>query len=357
MILAGDIGGTNCRLALYETATAVTQRTPSYVLKLKIADFAHQDGWKHAIQTFLQHCKIKQSKRVIQQVCLGMAGPISEKLKLGRVCTLINVSHREGWTISEFALGEMFDCQPNRAFIINDMEAIAYAIPMLQADELIDLNPKANPQIGNQALIAAGTGLGELLLYWDRVRQAHLPSASEGGHSDFAPRTEQQWQLWQYVRDLQLDADCPNCIVWERLVSGSGLVKIYQFLWHAQHGSNASPIDKLAEAAAYITDTALSNKDAISVDALTLFMQLYGAEAGNLALKYWAVNGVFIGGGIAPKIWNQDQGNAFFDVFMQSFTNKEDVYAEKNAMMPVKMILNTDIGLLGAAQCTISNNN
>ncbi|MEK7990085.1 MAG: ROK family protein [Thiotrichaceae bacterium] len=354
MILAGDIGGTNCRLALYENAASVNKRTPAYILKLKIADFAHQNGWKQAIQTFLQHCKIEQPKQTIQQVCLGMAGPISEQVELGRTCTLINVSHREGWTISEQALREMFDCQA--AFIINDMEAIAYAIPMLQADELVDLNPDAMPQIGNQALIAAGTGLGELLLYWDRMRQTHLPSASEGGHSDFAPRTEQQWRLWQYVRDLQLDSDCPNCIVWERLVSGSGLVKIYQFLWQTQHSSNESPIDKLAEPAEYITNTALSNQDATSVEALTLFMQLYGAEAGNLALKYWAVNGVFIGGGIAPKIWNQAQGKVFFDPFMQSFTDKEDVYAEKNAMMPVKMILNTDIGLLGAAQCAISHN-
>ncbi|MCV6637677.1 ROK family protein [Candidatus Albibeggiatoa sp. nov. NOAA] len=350
MILAGDIGGTNCRLALYANAEAVKQRKPSSVLKLKIADFAHAEGWKQAVQHFLQHCNV--DTQAIQQVCFGMAGPVSEKPELGRVCTLINVSHREGWTISEQALKDLFNCQA--AFIINDMEAIAYAIPMLQTDELIDLNPDANPQIGNQALIAAGTGLGELLLFWERVNQKHLPSASEGGHSDFAPRTERQWQLWQYVKDLQQGSDCPNCIVWERLVSGSGLVKIYQFLWQMHRGLSESPIDNLSEPAAYITDTALSNQDTISVETLKLFMQLYGAEAGNLALKYWAVNGVFIGGGIAPKIWNQGQGKVFFEIFMQSFTNKEDVYAEKNAMMPVKMILNTDIGLLGAAQCAIS---
>lgn len=351
MILAGDIGGTNCRLALYQTKETIFSRKVYKLEKFHIKDFSDNQGWRYAVEQFLASCGI--TKQDIKAVCLGMAGPVEEHQELDRTCSLINVDNPNLWTISEHDLREMFDCNEKQAFIINDMEAIAYAIPMLSDSELVELNPNAENKIGNQALIAAGTGLGQLILCWDRMNQTHIPSPTEGGHSTFAAQGEKHWKLRKYLQKINVSGS--DCVSYEQIVSGSGLVKIYQFLCTSDK-SKSSHLDTInvKDQAAYITETALSGKDKTSVEALEIFMQIFGDEAGNLALKYWAVNGIFIGGGIAPKVWKNGVGKSFFDIFMTAFTTKEHVFANKNAMRSVKIITNEDIGLLGAAKCAVS---
>ncbi len=359
MILAGDIGGTNCRLALYQSKQSINNREIHKLEKFYIKDFSANQGWKDAIDQFLVSCGIKNIKQDIEAVCLGMAGPVEEHQGVGRICSLTNVNNPKLWTIAEHDLREMFACNEKQAFIINDMEAIAYAIPMLNDDELVELNPHAEVKIGNQALIAAGTGLGQLVLCWDRMNQIHIPSPTEGGHSTFAALEDVQWKLRKHLqKDNESNARLyPDCVSYEQVVSGSGLVKIYQFLVSSKPKSNKLETVEPKDQAAYITKTALSGEDKISVEALTIFMQAFGDEAGNLALKYWAVNGVFIGGGIAPKVWQNGAGRSFFDVFMAAFSKKEDSFADKNATRSVKIITNEDIGLLGAAKCAVSYSN
>jgi glucokinase len=355
MILAGDIGGTNCRLALYQTRESIYSRKLYKLEKFYIKDFSDNQGWKYAVEQFLASCGVQNAKQDIEAICLGMAGPVEEYQGVGRICSLTNVGNPNLWTISEHDLREMFDCNEKQAFIINDMEAIAYAIPMLSDSELVELNPSAENKIGNQALIAAGTGLGQLILCWDRMNQTHIPSPTEGGHSSFAVLEEKHWKLKKYLQKINVGRSCPDCVSYEQVVSGSGLVKIYQFLC-ATDKSKANHLDIInaKNQAAYITETALSNKDETSVEALNIFMDIFGDEAGNLALKYWAVNGIFIGGGIAPKVWQNGAGKRFFDIFMAAFSKKENGYADKNAMRPVKIITNEDIGLLGSAKCAVS---
>jgi glucokinase len=342
MILAADIGGTNCRLALYRTSQDVANRRDYCSEKWQIADFAANQGLVYAIEQFLRNCGISDKQQAISAVCLGMAGPIEEHQTKGRICSLTNVANPLLWTISEYDLCQLFNVE--KAFIINDMEAVAYTIAQLGATELVAINPNAQAKIGNRALIAPGTGLGQLLLMWDR-QQIHIPVASEGGHSNFAAFDQLQWRLKTYLQDAQKI----TCISYEHLISGSGLVKIYQFLCADQPQLYPNNLPSTAPAA-YITDTALSGNDITSVAALNIFMQIFGEEAGNLALKYWAVNGVFIGGGIAPKIWQHGAGKQFFAVFMQSFSNKEGRYAEILAGIPVQIIVNDNMGLLGAAK-------
>jgi glucokinase len=353
MILAGDIGGNNCRLAVYEHTTDVEQRSPKWVDYLKVSHYVtdqQQTGWRKALQAFLNKHKINQ-QGVIQTVCLGMAGPVEENEKAERFCKLTNVA--DEWLISEADLREFFHLDFGKTFVINDMEAIAYAIPLLKPNEWVSLNEgTAREKIGNRALIAAGTGLGELIMVWNREKRKHLPSPSEGGHTDFAPCNEEQRQVWEFAKtqNEQKGVKCPECVCYEQVVSGSGLVLIYQAL--TRHESSTPVKEKLArgeDPAPYITATALQG-DLMSKRALEVFMQIYGAEAGNLALKYLARNGVYLGGGISPQIWHHGKGKPFFDIFLQYFAKKPGRFAEDNAQTPVRLILNTDIGLMGAAK-------
>ena len=223
--------------------------------------------------------------------------------------------------------------------MLNDLEATAYGILWLRSDEMEVLNV-GNPPKKRQALalIAAGTGLGEGILFWDG--QSYRPMPSEGGHTDFAPSNDQEIELLRYLRGQYLH------VSYERLLSGPGLHAIYEFLRDTKKNEPTWLAEKIkvGNPAAEIAQAGLQGQAEIAKQALELFASIYGAEAGNLALKALSLDGVYVGGGIAPKLITKLQDGTF----MKAFTNKGR-YKRLMSQMPVKVIMNQQTALLGAA--------
>ncbi|MFZ5570218.1 MAG: glucokinase [Thermodesulfobacteriota bacterium] len=319
MILAGDIGGTNTRLAI----VAVVEGRVRIVAEETFAS-REEPSLESALRKFL-------GKHVfpLERAGLGVAGPVRQ----GR-CEATNLP----WIIDSHEIASEFGL--SRVGLINDLEAKACGIADLEPEELETLNPGIPDVRGNQAVIAAGTGLGEAVLIWDATE--YRPFASEGGHADFAPRNRLEMELLDFLLKRH-----PRVSV-ERLVSGQGLLNIYQFLKEKQ---NVVEQDWLAEQLrqqdppAVISRNALDGRSPLCMEALDLFTALYGAEAGNLALKVMATGGIYLGGGIAPKIVAKLRE----PVFMNAFTAKGRMKPLLQAM-PVRVILNTGIALIGAAR-------
>ena len=320
-LLAGDIGGTSTRLAIFEA-----QVDSAVALAEKRYPSQDYDGLEAILAAFTAEHPI-----AIQHACFGIAGPIRE----GRA-SLPNLP----WTIAAQALASQLKLE--RVWLINDLEANAYGIALLKPQDFVVLNPGVAAP-GNAAVISAGTGLGEAGLAWDGQR--HLPFATEGGHSDFAPRDALDMELLLY---LQARFDH---VSYERVVSGPGLASIYQFLRDSGHGKESPAIAasmRSGDAAAVISGAALERRCALCVQALALFVRAYGAEAGNLALKTLATSGVFLGGGIAPKILPALTTGEFMAAFVAKGRMKSLMQA-----MPVSVILNPSTALLGAARCGV----
>jgi len=225
--------------------------------------------------------------------------------------------------------------------LINDLEANAYGIAALEPNDFDVLNAGAPDAEGNQAIISAGTGLGEAGLTWDGTQ--HRPFATEGGHSDLAPRNHLEMELLGYLlKQFQR-------VSYERVVSGPGLLNIYRFLRDTGRGEEPAWLaEKMRDQdpGAVVSQAAFDGKSDLCVQALDLFVSLYGAEAGNLALKLLATGGVYLGGGIAPKIISKLQD----PIFLNAFTAKGRLKPLLQAM-PVRVILNDRTALLGAARC------
>lgn len=319
MILAGDVGGTHTRLAFFQERgdglTAVAEETfPS-------REFA-------SLEAVLR--KFREGRPFpITGACVGIAGPVRH----GR-CDATNLH----WVVEAGRLARELGLE--RAGLINDLEANAWGIALLEARDVAVLQGGAPDASGNAAIISAGTGLGEAGLYWDG--KEHRPFATEGGHTDFAPRNRLESELLEYLlKQFQR-------VSYERVVSGPGLLNIYRFL---RDGGRAEEPPWLAEAMrqedppAVIAQAALDGKSELCVQALDLFVSLYGAEAGNLALKVLATGGVYLGGGIAPRIVQKLRE----PVFLDAFTFKGRMRALLQAM-PVRVILNDRVALLGAAR-------
>jgi glucokinase len=242
------------------------------------------------------------------------------------------------WELDSRVLAQKLDI--NHLFLINDLEANGYGIPELSADKIFTLSVGDPSAAGNRGLIAAGTGLGEAVLVWNG--KAHVPMASEGGHTDFAPRNEDEIDLLRYLKRT-----LNGRVSYERVVSGLGIANLYAFLrdekgmseppWLKERMANEDPN-------AVIGELAESGESDLCVRTLEMFISSYGAEAGNLALKILSVGGIFIGGGIAPKILNLIRKGGF----MQAFTDKGRLSAllEKT---PVYIILESRAALIGAA--------
>ena len=230
------------------------------------------------------------------------------------------------------------------AWLINDLEANAWGIGALDVKDVVTLNQVKGETIGNRAVISAGTGLGEAGMYWDG--KEHHIFASEGGHSDFAPRDELETDLLRYLHGKF------GHVSYERIVSGPGLVNVFHFLRDTGHGKEPQWLtDEMqrTDPAAAISKAALAGKDALSEHALDLFVSVYGAEAGNLALKVMATGGVYLGGGIAPKLLSKLAG----PLFMHAFVSKGRMQPLLESI-PVRVITNTNAALLGAARCAKS---
>src|SRR5437867_487207 len=323
MILAGDIGATKTRLAVFDGSAGRTD---------PIAERTYASHDYPGLEVIASEF-VRATNASIRSACFGVAGPV----KHGRSSTT-NLA----WIVDSRDLAR--DLRLPSVALLNDLEASAHGLPWLRPDEIIVLQDGAPEAAGHAALIAAGTGLGEAGLYWDG--RSHHPFATEGGHSSFAPSDEVEMDLLRHL--LQRF----ERVSWERVLSGPGLVNIYSFLRDSGRGEEPSWLaDEISagEPAAVISAAALSGRSALCSEALDLFVALYGAESGNLALKVMATGGVFIGGGIAPKILARLRGPGFVRAFVAKGRMRPLLEA-----MPVRVILNDRLALLGAARYAAS---
>ncbi len=320
MILAGDIGGTNARLALFDV-----QNGQFNLVAATIFPSRRYSSLDKIVNEFVRTAGVRPA-----QACFGVAGPVTN----GRVET-----SNLPWTIESRRLAEELSLE--NTTLINDLEATGWGIGALAPDDLVSLNNVSVKSPGNQAIVAAGTGLGEGGLYWDSTR--HHVFATEGGHCDFAPLNDLQVELFRYLHARY------GHVSYERILSGPGLVNVFEFL--RDTGKGKAP-DWLVEQmlkmdpAAAISEAAMEGKCAMCAQALDIFVSVFGAEAGNLALKLKATGGVFLAGGIAPKILPR----LATPIFLQAFLGKGRMQ-HLMEIMPIKVITNDKLALLGAARC------
>jgi len=318
MILAGDIGGTKTVLAI------LTADADGSLISVQEQTYSSQlfPEFDDILSAFLP------AGVNIKSACFGVAGPV-----VNQRCQTTNLP----WLLDAAAL--KIKLGTVNVKLLNDLEAMALGMLHLPEHDLVELNSNAETQAGNIAVIAAGTGLGEAILYWDGNQ--HHPMATEGGHSDFAAQNVQQDQLLAYLRQSY-----PDHVSYERILSGIGFSHLYDFLCAqgfappcADVPANRSDIDRNA----VISRLGVSGEDPLCAEAVRLFVELYGAEAGNLALKSLAIGGIFIGGGIGPKILPALQdGN-----FIQAFKAKGR-FLPLLDKIPVKLSLNPRTPLIGA---------
>lgn len=318
MILAGDVGGTKTALALFERRGRALTVVRESVLPSQ--GFA-------ALTDAIRHFLTEGAPASIDAACVGVAGPVID----GR-CTATNLP----WVIDEAELAACLGTR--RVRLVNDLEATGHGVLGLPRSALAPLQT-GTPRKGSMALIAAGTGLGEVLLVWDGRR--HRVVGSEGGHTDFAPRTDLEVELLKFLRKEF------GRVSYERVVSGPGLYNIYRFLLATDGSSEPEWLRARMESgdpSAVVAEAALDRADSRAVQALDLFVSIYGAEAGNLALKTLAVGGVFVGGGIAPKIRAKLEDGTFVTAFRD-----KGRLGEMIAAIPVQLVLEPRAALLGAA--------
>ena len=318
-LLCGDIGGTNTRLAILEPAADKP--------RILISETLPSSGYptfESAVAEFLERHRPR-----VDEAAFGIAGPVE-----GRICRATNLP----WVIDADALSRRFSL--SRVELLNDLEALAHGIAALGDEDFEILHPGEERE-GNRALIAAGTGLGQAGLYWDGER--HRPFATEGGHCDLAPRSEAEVALLRFLlrRHARVSA--------ERVVSGPGLVALYDFVLEKNASAPAPEVAAAddSERAAAISRAGLDGTCRHAGEALDFFVALFGAEAGNLALKMLSRGGFYIGGGIAPKILPKLRGGAFREAFCAKGRMRPLLEA-----MPLKVIKNGDTALFGAAYRT-----
>jgi glucokinase len=325
MILAGDVGGTKVDLALckFENGQLLTVHEHRFHAR----DFA---GLPQVAEAFLDECRKALGQTLdVRAACFGVPGPVRNgRLKLTNLPWMLDAVQLAG------------DLKIEHVFLINDLEANGYGIAELAPDQILVLSAGDPAAEGNRGLISAGTGLGEAILVWNG--KTHTPMASEGGHSDFAARNEDEIGLLRYLQKT-----LAGRVSSERVISGIGLANVYAYCrdvkglpeppWLKDRMSTEDPnavIGELGEA----------GTSELCVEALNIFISAYGAEAGNLALKILSVGGMYVGGGIAPKVIKKMQDGTF----MKAFTDKGRL-SDLLVQMPVRLILESRAALMGAA--------
>lgn len=318
MIIAGDVGGTKCNLALFSERNG--KLTPVFKQRFASKDFAQFDL---IVREFsLQAASHLKTER-IRAAAFGVAGPV-----INNRVRATNLP----WTVDAATLsGEL---NVNDVVLLNDLGATGHSIEHLAPEEFCVLNPGQPEKGGTRALIAAGTGLGQAILVWDGGRYHVVPS--EGGHSDFAPHTEQQIELLRFMRRRY-----PQ-VSWELILSGRGFRTIHEFL--APHVIHPSFEDPGTDPAPEITRLGLARQCPVCADTLDLWTDIYGSEAGNLALKVLAIGGVYVAGGIAVKIIEKIKDGTFMAAFRDKWK-----FETLLSNIPVSVILNESAPLLGAA--------
>lgn len=316
MILAGDIGGTNTRLAITDEKMELKIVCEK---KYKNSDFS---SFEDIALSFL-----KENKQEVLRACFCIAGPIRK----GKSQTT-NLP----WIFDTEELSQKL--QIKEVHLINDLVANAYGIQVLKPTEFFELQ-KGVQQEGNRALVSAGTGLGEAGLFWDG--KTHIPFPSEGGHTDFAPRNELEIDLFYYMKSKY------NHVSNERVISGPGIALLYQFLTEEKHKQKSKEIEeamKIKNPTAVIAEFAIEKQDEVCLEAIHWFLSLYGSEAGNTALKFLSVGGVYLGGGIAPKLCELIRSSLFVESF-----SKKGRFESLLKSIPVFIVMNDQAALLGAA--------
>jgi glucokinase len=319
MIVAGDIGGTHTRIALFEVNEDRLEKVLDRVYPSR--DYSSLD---EILSIFVSNENVR-----VSAACFGIAGPVLN----GHVST-----PNLAWVIDALQLAKVL--QVTSVWLINDLQAHASGIDDLNHADFVPLN-NAAPATGNAALIAAGTGLGEAGLYWDGMRRR--PFACEGGHCDFAPRNELEVELFRYLLEKF------RRVSYERILSGHGLQNVYEFL--RDSGTEQEPDwlkEQLAsgpDPSAVISHVGMNAKAPICERALDIFVSVYGAEAGNLALKLLATGGVFLSGGIAARILPRLQRPEFLQAFVSK--GRMQPLLEK---VPIRVVNNDQVGVLGAAR-------
>ena len=317
-VLAGDIGGTRSRFAIVEVDGI--RLDARYEKAFRSKDYGDLE---QVLAEFVDGTDIP-----FESACFGIAGPI-----LNGRCIATNLP----WHIDPDRVQSSLALQSVR--LINDLAANALGIQALSEKDLYLVNPGRADRQGNACIIAAGTGLGEAGMFWDG--EHYQPFPSEGGHCDFAPSCDFDYQLQQFL------ATRFGHVSWERVVSGMGIVNIFEFLCAQNHEPEPDwfKIEKeRGDAASAIAETARSKQDRLCLETLEHFLRYYGAEAGNLALKTMATGGIYVGGGIAPKLIRLFQRNTFFEA-LTAKGRMQNLLSE----MPVKVILNDRTALFGAA--------
>jgi glucokinase len=312
MILAGDLGGTKSNLGLFEIqagklATVCTKRYATQEHK----------GLEEVVSDFLGVTKAK-----VTAASFGIAGPIVQ-----------NRVHATNfpWIVDGAAMAQHLEL--SRVRLLNDLEAAAYGIGVMEPDDLEVIHPGVATPEANRAVIAAGTGLGEALLFWDGKQ--HVPMATESGHADFAPHTKQQAELWQFLKQRE------EYVSVEMILSGGGFKRVHEFLDPSvRHDFDVPGIDP----APAITERGLSGECSVCAATLELWVDIYGSEAGNLAVRAMARGGIFVAGGIAVKILPKMTNGRFAAAVKDK--EKMGAYLEQ---IPVVVVLNEKCPLMGAA--------
>lgn len=320
-VLVGDVGGTKTALAVAESddqgriALKQEHRLPS-------ADF---DSLQALVQAYVDetgvHCR---------QGCFAVAGPVFQ----GR-----SDATNLPWVIDSAELERTLGL--DQAWLLNDLEALAWGIAVLDARDFACLQAGDAEASGNACVVAAGTGLGEAGLFWDGA--VHRAFATEGGHADFAPEDALEAELLMWLRERY------GRVSWERVVSGSAIADLYRFLSEREGASHPEPIARIMEEggdlSGAVAQAAQNGDHAICVQTMHWFARLYGREAGNMALKMMALGGVYLGGGVAPKNLGLLSSGGFLDGFLDKGRMRVLM-----ARMPVRVILNEQAPLLGAAR-------
>lgn len=316
MLLAGDVGGTKTLLGLFERG--IPRPRPIVIHAYTTLDFA---SLTEVLDAFARDV---HQPFALDAAALGVAGPVVDN-----TARLTNVP----WDISAASVTARFGA--TRVCLLNDLEAMGHSVEVLDGDDFTTLQDGLPASRANAALIAAGTGLGEALLH--RMNGRLVPIPSEGGHADFGARTDRELELVRMLRERYGRASV------EHVVSGRGLLNLHAF---THRGGECMATDSVSdeEKPAHISAAAMTGRCQGCVEAMRMLATAYGAEAGNLALRGLALAGVYIGGGIAPKILPLLRSG----FFMEAFRDKGEM-ADLVARVPVRVILNPDAGLLGAA--------
>ncbi len=318
MILAGDIGGTKTNLALFDEEGDANSFT-------HLRSFPSK-SYPNLEQIVLEY--LKEEKVAIGRASFAVAGPVVDG---------ISKATNLPWVIDSQLLSR--ELAIPKVYLLNDLEANAYAIEILSYDKLFQLHPGSGKKVGNRAVVSPGTGLGEAGLYWDGRR--HHPFAGEGGHCEFGPRNQLQIDLCRYIYHKFGHAS------YERVLSGPGLYNIYLFFKEELGRHEPSWLKEALsqdDPAKVISINALNEKSELCVDTLDLFVSIFGAEASNTVLKFMAIGGVYLGGGIPPKILPKLQE----PLFLESFVDKGR-FRSLLETVPIHLILDDKAALKGAA--------